>query len=774
MTTLKQLAAFFLRGAVTLLILGTILPAQGISQDTLGIVSKAIPNSSTEILIRWTPVNYSSWRQGIINGYAVKRYTISSGGVPLTPSEYENSQTQYGPFTVAPENDWETLAAQNDMAGIVAGCIYGDSLDILPPGGANMVNIYNKAKETTTRFGWSLFAADQDFQVASMMGLGFVDTVISGNEYAYFIDFDFSPAPGVFIKRGYTSVLAQAPGTTTPPQNLEYQAKDRGALIQWDPDLSVFSSFDIERSDDGGATFVKVNTAPIVYTSNHLDGLFGKAGFLDSLADNSTVYIYRVKGRNPFGQVSNPSDTLHVKGKPPRQLVIWQIDDITETESEVNITWMFPADIESEFSGFEVWRGEQTSGPFSKINSSPIPMSARTFTDSSPMTSNYYIIKTFDNNNYGYSTIPLLGQPVDHTPPKPPTSLQGGCDKNGVVTLKWAPSVSEDVMGYRVYFANVENDKYQQVTSVWLKDTSFLHQINLQTLSEDIWFGVIAIDFHHNQSAMTQPIRIARPDIVPPAPPVIKSYTSTGAGVTFLFELSSSTDVTEYRFERKRTDVPGWTTLTNFPATAPVYEYSDGTGDKKRMYSYRLVAIDDAGLQSSSKIINAKKVDDGLRHVIQNFSGQFVSGEKIVQLSWDYAFDRDVIGFEVYRGVNDSTKRRSYAFVSYPQVKNFNPGFSNTVTLASNTIHADFSDFDVTFKDPQLSTFKFFGATDATANQSIPPVNPGGSGTVTVANPNNMAGQNVNQPFKLYYWVVARFADGATSPIAGAVTIQMN
>jgi hypothetical protein len=286
----------------------------------------------------------------------------------------------------------------------------------------------------------------------------------------------------------------------------------------------------------------------------------------------------------------------------------------------------------------------------------------------------------------------------------------------------------------------------------------------------------IAIDYRQNQSVMSTPVRVIRPDIIPPSPPIIKSVVTSGAGVRFVFEISSSTDVVSYRFERKRQGIPGWTSLLTFPAASPVGNYFDDSGDKRKVYEYRLLAIDDAGLISSSDIIKAQRIDDGLRHPIQNLAAQVVSGEKIVNLSWDYVYDKDVIGFEVYRAVQDSNKQRSYAFVSWPAVKSTNPGFSNSVTLAGNSLHADFTDFDVKFDAPQLNTFQFFVTPGAVPNQSITGtiVTDATSGTFTVPNPNNMNGQSTTAAYKLYYWVVARFADGAASPIAGWVVVQIN
>lgn len=755
-----------------LLLFSSALSAQ--TPDTLRILARATPVSGSEIWVRWTPADIATWRFGNTHGYRVVRYTAAKDGEPMGPAEYQGSEIVFDALYLLPENQWEAMADTSDLAGIAAGSIYGDSLDLLPTGGGTLLNVYNKSKELETRFGWSLFAADQDFNIAQAMGLGFADNAVQENwEYDYFVE-PYDLQGGEIVEKGFARAVAKTPEPLPQPENLRYTPADHGALIQWDPAISEFSSFDIQRYNDESDSFVKVNTSPVVYVSGSPATSLGQASFFDSLANNSTTYIYRVVGRNPFGQLSPPSDTLHVKGQNPRLDFTWHIDTVMETEHHIDVIWVFPAALESKIAGFEVLRGDDSEGPFERISgASLLGAGTRSFRDNNPHPSNYYLIRTSDLNDYVYATFTHLGQLVDLTPPEAPQWVQGVCDTSGLVHLNWAASTSPDVMGYRVFTSNVQTGDFQQATSRWVADTFFNDVINLKTLTEQVWYGVKAIDRHQNQSEMSAPAMVQRPDIVPPSPPIITNHTATGSGVVFHFEMNSSADVVKYVFERKVPGTPTWEALTSFPASAPQYQYTDASGDKRRWYEYRLLAEDEAKLRSSSGIVRTKKLDDGLRAPVQNFQAQPFNNGTSVSLSWNYSTDPDLIGFEVYRAVQDSTKKRSYAFVPYPQGLSNNPAFAAGITLNGNTVSVAFSDFDISFDAPQLSSFNFFSTPVINPNQSIPPIfSTSISGSYTVPNPNNLAGQNGTQIF-LHYWVIAKFADGGMSPFAGPLTVQV-
>jgi hypothetical protein len=118
----------------------------------------------------------------------------------------------------------------SQIAGVAASCIFGDSLNILPGGGASLLNVYNKSKETTTRYGWGLFAADQNFTVAELMALGYRDKDINKNsQYVYFITLNIDPSE--YQEQGVTKVISDPPVSLPKPQSITYDPKDHGALV---------------------------------------------------------------------------------------------------------------------------------------------------------------------------------------------------------------------------------------------------------------------------------------------------------------------------------------------------------------------------------------------------------------------------------------------------------------------------------------------------------------------------------------------------------------
>ncbi len=150
------------------------------------------------------------------------------------------------------------------MAGIAAGSIYGDSLDLLPPGGGGLLQIYNKSRELENRFGFSLFAADQDIKIAKAMGLAFVDTsAVAGKEYVYFIKALGTAA----TLGGFVSVETDSVSVTAAPSGLQAAPADKAVMLQWNKDETKFSSFVVERAVGVGGSFVQLNTSPLMFAS---------------------------------------------------------------------------------------------------------------------------------------------------------------------------------------------------------------------------------------------------------------------------------------------------------------------------------------------------------------------------------------------------------------------------------------------------------------------------------------------------------------------------
>ena len=239
--------------------------------------------------------------------------------------------------------------------------------------------------------------------------------------------------------------------------------------------------------------------------------------------------------------------------------------------------------------------------------------------------------------------------------------------------------------------------------------------------------------------------------------------TAEPGKVHFEWDLSSSADVVEYKFQRKPNGAPGWATLVAFVKTSPISVFTDSTASVRRYWDYRLLAIDDVGLIGSSKVIKAKPVDNGIRAAITNFSGSAPPDAAELALGWDYPKnDPDLMGFEIFRAIG-SNEKRSFKFITFDEALSAGGAVPGTLF--------GYLDSDLDFKVPVQTSYNapYLDATTVVTGGNVT-VN-GNTTTVTPQSPN--VPSNPQAGITLRYWVIAKYFDGAMSPLSTEVTIQL-
>lgn len=737
---------------------GYLIPAnaQNYSPEKLEVRASAIYDGAN-VIIRWAPANYESWKWGNTYGYTLERMRVDSGG---TTGSHILLDTLLKPMA---EPQWQPLKDSSGMARVAFQLIFRDSLEGQYLAGTDFMNIYEAQQGRENLFAFCMIAADRELEVAIAAGLGYVDTsVTAGAEYVYWVEHNNAPAQTALFKGTCAAATASA-YQLPPPSGLAGRGGDHSAVISWEGNAGYFTGYLIERSGDNGATWLQLNSSP--YLDSGEEG--GYLHFGDTLPANQALYVYRIKGCSPFGLVGPVSDTVHVYGKPgplangyPDFLIAQEL-----TAGELTLNWEFPDSLESKIQGFEVYRASEQEGKYEKISASMLGAGVRSFVDDDPLPANYYKVVVTDANGHELASVPKLAQPKDATPPSPPASLSGSCNASGVATLHWSRSPEPDVMGYRVFMSNVEQGDFTQITTTWINDTTYRYGLNLNTLSEKVYFMVKAVDFRENLSQPSPVCTVQRPDVIPPAAPSIRSVKAEAGKVHFEWALSSSEDVADYKFQRKPHGGSGWETLLAFghepQANAPL-AFTDSTASVRRFWDYRLLARDDAGLLSSSKVIKAKPLDTGLRDSITNFSGQLASMGNRVILEWDYIKDDpDLAGFQIYRSF-DTCAMQSYRFITVAQALNA------AVAVSAGQIFA-FTDTDVDFKIPVQSNYT--GLIDANTVVT--------GGTVTVIGTTvSVTPQSPNLPqspqdgVTINYWVMAKYIDGGYSALSEKVEVE--
>ena len=751
------------------------------SPDNLEI--KVIATSTgNSIIIRWAPINYETWNWGNTNGYELVRYTLEENGELLTLAQQSQSKIVLGdPLLPLPEAEWEPLVAANEIAGIAAGAIHGSGFAVEDISSTDIVSVYNVQKENENRFGLSLFAADQSLVIAEAMGIAYTDNaVVSGKRYLYRVKPKNVPST-TQAKMGVVSISLDDIASLPAPTNLSVEGGDLVAQLSWDqvPD-GIYTSYEVERSSDNGNTFIKINKSPVIYTTP--PGVTSNSVFyVDSLGANNQEYIYRVKGMSSFGILSPASETATVQGKPKAIGEIAHIASIDELQpNELTINWRFSENMESKIQGFDVYRCRTNKGLFTKINTSLLSVTTRSFLDANPESVNYYVIKAIDENGYELSSFPSLGQLNDETPPAAPTGLSGVCDASGMVTLTWEKNQEADLMGYRVFISNDAIGDFSQVTEKWIPVNNYNHQINIQTLTKNVFYKVIAVDFRENFSDFSEAVTIARPDVVPPVIPVFKTVISRPAGVTLTWIPSSSSDLQKHVLQRKSEVDMDWEDLLEVGQGQTTNSFIDETALTKYEYGYRVLAYDEANNISSSKIITAKPIDTGIRGEIENigvaieiienddpipgtgvldssavaivnalnslrFNELYIN--RVVTVFWSYPDAEGLYEFQIYKKINGG------ALHTFKTIKVEDALASGVLTHSGNMLSFNFIDLEV-----KRELIKV---------EDVKPGTGGGNDTSTVG------GNKPPSDMNSYSYVIqAKYIDGGSSPLSNPVSIS--
>ncbi|NIG56417.1 fibronectin type III domain-containing protein [Chitinophaga sp. Cy-1792] len=623
-------------------------------QAAVRVVAKPYGDS---VVLRWAPTTGLAWEALNHSGYLIERLELHPGAdplkqlltsVPLKPKTLEQFKQLF-----APGNLYAATAAQ---------CLYGkNAAGHIRPG---VPGVADQADVLTSRYAFTLQVCDFDPQVASAAALRYVDKQVKpGGVYIYRI----YPAAALTMKvdTGIIIVKDSAALTRTTPVLSAVLGRDRTAELHWSrsqPDF--YTAYDIERSEDG-QHFIKLNNKPFISPKPdpamvQRDSIQARMYllleqqmvFMDSLPQNYHTYHYRIRGINPFGEWSDYSATLTIQGRdltPPPAPVLQNPKYVTGRS--IRLSWKQPAGA-PDLKGYYVTRAHTITGPFITLTDKLLSPGINTYTDDSAFIhgSNYYIIAAIDTAGNISSSFAGMGIVPDTTPPAPPVGLAGTIDKQGHVRLHWNRNKEEDAAGYKVYFANNPRDYYSQVTGVAVADTTYTDSITLETLSKDIWYKIAAVDENGNHSRFSAAVKLRRPDIVPPVPPLASKVYVDTAGVQIVFIASSSPDAARYIIYRK-TEKSGWEQVAAMPHIPgkDTLHFTDRQLKPLVAYTYCAETIDEDSLHSAkSSPVNAMIKTLPLWPAITTLQVKYNDKTGVATLQWQH-HDQGSYFYVLYR-----------------------------------------------------------------------------------------------------------------------------
>lgn len=656
------------------------------SQDELRLLARPKPDS---ILLRWAPTSYRLWLSGNEHGYMVsKTCMVRDGELIETP---ETEILTENPLKPAPLEKWEGIARDNDYAAVAAQAIWGEGFEVDAEGsGDDVLQIIDKANEQQSKFGFALLAADISPKVARLSGLWLTDKAVQpGEKYLYKV----WPAQKPEGREVDTAYFYTGVGEYRPlpkPTNLNAEPGDKMVSLTWERVFQeeAFTGFWIERSSDGGEAFKKLNESLLVNTTppGREDSRFHH--YIDSVPANDRDYAYRVIGVSPFGEKSAPSKVITVKGEKG----IKSAPRIISTGSSprgVELGWSMGS--VDKVDGYHLYRSKKFKGGYTLLADS-LPVMQQSFLDESPLPTGYYRMQAFNSEGQGPLGTPKMVQTIDSIPPDPPVELEARADSLGHVYLRWAENPEPDIDGYRVFRANATHEEFSQLTGSTVENNRYTDTINIKTLTKKIYYKILAVDESQNWSDFSEVLEVDRPDVVPPATPLITSVDGGENGIELEWNRSPSADVKTQLIYRNKEDNREWVLIDKL--TAGEDAYIDALARSGTMYRYLVMAVDSAGNESKPGKAVAGKIISTDAEPVKNIEAKYEKDQEAAVLKWEY--DRDGYTFLVYKKDKEHPRlvhsTKSLKYVDHFISRNSTVSYS-VVAKSPTGKRSDFSEF---------------------------------------------------------------------------------
>jgi len=234
------------------------------------------------------------------------------------------------------------------------------------------------------------------------------------------------------------------------------------------------------------------------------------------------------------------------------------------------------------------------------------------------------------DNLTSYS-FPYLVQTEDNDPPATPQMLTGKVDSSGIVTIAWKENTEPDILGYKVFRANSPDEEFISLGRDITSENICRDTINLNTLTQKIYYQVVAIDKRYNSSDYSAILELSRPDTIRPAPAVITRIDVAEGKVTIQQEGSPANDISIYELHRIAENDSASIKLATWKGNIP-YSYEDVPSIQGNNYFYSIKTFDLAG--NSSEYGQMVYVP-ATSQITVNLKAEQSSNGKSIMLSWD-------------------------------------------------------------------------------------------------------------------------------------------
>ncbi|WP_247237576.1 hypothetical protein [Telluribacter sp. SYSU D00476] len=530
----------------------------------LGLIAKV---ANGKVLLRWIPLSYSTWAQGIDKGYIIERTDARGTKVRLTE----------GPVlpNVEPIENYNDSTKQQDMT-LVSVALYKDGVKDKMP-----------AAQLRQSYDFFMMSSLLNYESSKVAGVGLEDsTAEPGQVYTYTVSLVGNPAQSAAIK-----VNTAEPTQYAPILNLNGKATQQTLDLTWDEKAyrSGFAFYVIERSDDG-VNYKRLNQNPYMNSSPEATSIMG---YRELIPRKDTLFHYRIRGVDYFTQPSEPSNVVKVMAIPALPLPTGLAGEMTQDKG-LTVQWEFPKEMEKYIEKVRLSQSNFIDQFYDTAvdNLSPATRSA-TFRAKSRAV--YVRVHYTDSQGVEVASAPRLVQLVDSIPPAPPVAVKGAISREGLLTLEWKANPEEDIMGYYVFAANDSLGTPTRITDSYITTHAYRDSVAVKNVAnKKMYYYVLAIDKRYNHSELSEVAVVKRPDLVPPTKPNFTDYEVAEKRVALEWVNPTDDDILHTTLQRRKQGGE-WTPLRRFSPKEALTAYVDTTVASHTLYEYDLVVEDQGG-----------------------------------------------------------------------------------------------------------------------------------------------------------------------------------
>ena len=651
------------------------------SKMHMALMARGYPDN---VVLRYFPTTPQLLNKANITGYIIERAVYKPG---IASENLVYTPVKGSPFKRWSDDQWEKAFSAVDKSDSVNTKLAGFAMtlsdanvktgseDVLAGG---LKSLKEERDNQDMKFGLALIAANRSKLAAEGLALRITDNAVTpGAIYVYRVRIN-DPAENTKTGIAYLKVQCGAFNAKYLANNKAVKVTEGDEKISFTfPESKDYYAFNVERSDDGGATYKKITGEPTLKLTPH--GYTGKTdyGFIDSNLVNYKKYRYRLLVSTPFADdlplaefVAMPRDktpppspflrsATHIK---PKQVeLLWETKEVPDLK------------------GFTIKRSNAIKGKYMLISKAPLPKAARNYIDESfdATGNNYYIVEAIDtagNISNSFSAYVTL---IDSIPPAMPVIAFAKIDTAGKILIKVKPNIEKDFIGYQLLKANAADHEFSVVTETFrdslgrsmftLKDST-----TLNTLTKKIYYKVIAFDSHYNQSVPSKVIELKKRDTIPPVSPLITNFAVTDSTVVVTFVNSGSEDAVSNFLLRREVGKVKYDTVFN-NKNRQVTRFIDKKIIGGREYEYTMTAKDDGGLSSKINKRIILKTILNTRIPAPTIQGSYNAQTKKISLSFvvDDKLKNRKLKIEIYKRADKNAVWIAYKMIDFVNGKAF-------------------------------------------------------------------------------------------------------